>query len=304
MIDRLDAMATFVAVIEHGSLSGAARALGRSLPAVSRQIAALEAHLSARLLTRTTRALAATDEGRLYYERARRILGDVQETERAVNAEAAIASGRLHVSAPALLGRLRLAPLLPIFLARHPRVDIDLSLSDRPVSLIEEGIDIALVIGALPDSRLMARRLGEVRMVVCAAPSYLAEHGEPTAPDEIAQHHCLVFAAMPGRAEWAFRGPDGSRHAVRVPSPRLSANALDAAVTAAIGGAGLVRAPSWQVAEPIATGTLRAVLTGFERPAAPLHALTPPGRAQPAKTRAFLDFLVRQWAHGPEASGA
>lgn len=299
MIDRLDAMATFVAVIDQGSFSAAARVLGRSLAAVSRQVAALERHLAVRLLVRTTRALAPTDEGRLYYERARRIISEVQDTERAVSAEAAIATGRLHVSAPALLGRLRLAPLLPAFLARHPRVDIDLSLWDRPVSLVEEGIDIALRIGALPDSRLTVRRLGEVRMVVCAAPAYLAEHGEPELPEDLARHRCLVFTALPGEADWIFRGPDGGRRAVRLPSPRLSVNALDAAVAAAVGGAGLVRAPSWQVAEAVAAGALRPVLTDFEQPPAPLNALTAPGRVQAQKTRAFLDFLVAEWVHSP-----
>jgi DNA-binding transcriptional LysR family regulator len=296
-MDRLDAMTAFVKAAEAGSLSAAARALGLSLPSVSRQIKALEQHLGGRLLLRSTRRLALTESGRAYFERAKRILGEVDDAERALSSDPATPSGRLHVSAPALIGRLHVAPLLPQFLAQHAKVSVDLTFIDRPVDLIEEGIDLALRIGPLAPSRLVARKLGHVHLVVCAAPDYLMRRGTPQRPEDLAAHDCLVFAAVPEGADWHFQR--GARKlTLRVPA-RLKANTLDPLVEAALGGAGLVRAPCWQVAEAIAAGRLIRVLGEHERPAAPIHALFPPGHPLPTKVRAFVDFLVARWTPAP-----
>jgi DNA-binding transcriptional LysR family regulator len=295
-MDRLDAIASFIKVVETGSLSAAARALGLSLATVSRQIAALETGLGTRLLLRTTRRLSVTDGGRLYYERAKRALGELRETEIALGAQAAVPSGRLHVSAPTLIGRLHLAPLLPEFLALYPEVALDLTLIDRPVNLLEEGIDVALRIGQLEDSSLVARRLGAIRLVVCAAPDYLVRRGTPKRPEDLRAHDCLVFAALPGIAEWRFQSPEGKTTAVTVPA-RLRANALDVVVTAALAGAGVAQAPLWQIAEHVAAGRLRIVLAEHERPATPIHALFTHSHLMSAKVRAFADFLVARWAH-------
>ncbi len=293
VVDRFQAMAAFVKAAESGSLSAASRALGISLASVSRQVSSLEAQLGAQLLIRTTRRLALTESGRLYYESARHILGEVAETELALTARVAVPSGRLHVSAPTLIGRRHLAPLLPAFLRRHPQVSVDLMLVDRAVSLVEEGVDLAIAIGRLEDSSVIARKLGTLRMVVCAAPDYLELRGEPQTPDALKDHDCLVFAASPADAEWRFQV---AGHTVRIQVPaRLHANALDAVVATALGGAGLVRAPSWLVAEPIAAGRLRIVLDAYERPPSDIHALFLPTRLLSAKLRAFTDFLVEAW---------
>ena len=304
-MDRFEAMAVFVAVAEAGSLSAAARELGLSLTSVSRQLAALEDRLGTRLILRTTRRLALTEAGRLYREQARRILSEVEEAEQALTAHQSEPSGRLHVAAPTLIGRLKLAPLLPEVLARHPRLSIDLTLTDRPVDLVEDGIDLAIRIGRLPDSSLIVRRLGHIRMQVCAAPGYLARRGEPAAPEDLAGHDCVVFAAAPGPVSWPFQTPAGR---VTVPvAARIRANDLDAAVAAALAGAGLVRAPSWQVADLLAAGRLKPVLTAYERPSTPVQALFLPSRLLSPKIRLFADVLAKRWAgrdfgHDPEHS--
>ena len=295
-MDRLDAMAVFVRVAETGSLSAAARAGGVSLASVSRHVAALEAGLGVQLINRTTRRLALTDSGRLFYQRAKRILGDVGELEQVLSERAAIPSGRLHISAPSLLGRMHVAPLLPDFLAQYPDVAVDLTLTDHAVEVIESEVDVALRIGPLGDSTARARRLGNIHLVVCGAPTYLARRGEPRAPEELVGHDCLVFAAREG-AEWHFER-DGTKLSFQVPT-RLRANTLEPLVAAAVAGVGLVRAPCWQVAEHIAERRLVRVLAAYERPPAPIHALFPPGRLIPAKVRAFVDFLVARWAPPP-----
>ena len=296
-MDRLDAMAVFVRIAETGSLSAAARARGISLSSVSRHVAALEAGLGVRLINRTTRRLALTDSGRLLYHRAKLILGDVGELEQALSDSAVIPSGRLHISAPSLLGRMHVAPLLPDFLAQYPEVAVDLTLADHAPEMIESGVDVALRIGPLGDSTVLVRRLGNIHLVVCAAPAYLARRGEPHTPQELVDHDCLVFAAVPEGGEWHFE-QGGAKLALQVPA-RLCANTLEPLVAAAVGGAGLVRAPCWQVAEHIVEGRLVRVLARYERPPAPIHALFPPGRLVAAKVRAFVDFLVARWLPPP-----
>jgi DNA-binding transcriptional LysR family regulator len=293
-VDRFDAMTVFARVVEAGSLSAAARSIPMSLTSVSRHVAALEQRLGTQLLRRTTRHLSLTEEGRLVYDRAKTILSELQEMEVTLSANRSEPSGRIRVSAPVLIGRLLIAPQLPTFLARHPLVDIDLLLIDRAVNLVEEDIAIAVRVGRLPDSSLVARKLAEVRMVVCAAPSYLARRGTPAIPADLRHHDCLVFSENLASMEWPFQSPKG-RASVKVQG-RLCANNLDSLVSAAVGGAGIARVPSWQVSADMSAGRLKALLTNYERSAAPVHAVFQRSKVSSAKIRAFIDYLVAQWA--------
>jgi DNA-binding transcriptional LysR family regulator len=292
-MDKFAAMRVFVKIADAGNLSAAGRQLGLSLTSVSRQLIALEEVLGTTLVERTTRHLSLTESGRLYYERAKQILEEVAEMEGGLTMQTGIASGRLHVSAPSLLGRLQLAPLLPDFLAEQTRVSIDLMLVDRPVRLADEGIDVALRVGPLEDSGLIARKLDDIQLVVCAAPDYLRRRGEPATPDDLLEHDCLGFGDVPGVAEWSFQ--DGAaRRSLRIPT-RLCANDLDTLVRAALAGAGFVRVPSWQVAHCVADGRLRIVLAAYQRPPTPLSILTLRTRLLLPKVRAFADFLQQHW---------
>jgi len=292
-MDRLAAMATFAKVVEAGSLSAAARTLNISLAAVSRQLAALEERLGARLMNRTTRRLALTEGGRAYYERCRRILGDVDEAESALSQFHAEPAGRLAVSASVLFGQLFVGPLLPDFLARFPRVAVDLTLVDRFVNLLEEGFDVAIRIGALADSRLVARRLGDFRRVVCASPAYLRAHGAPREPKDLAQHACLTFSMLADADAWRF-SVGGREVAVPISGP-LRSNNQRALIDAAMAGVGLFLAPSWLVREPVAAGRLAIVLAGFEPAPTPIQAVYPHARLLSAKVRAFVDYLAVRW---------
>jgi DNA-binding transcriptional LysR family regulator len=294
-VDRVGAMTVFVKTVESGSLSAAARALGTSLTSVSRQLSALEQSLGALLLVRTTRHLSVTDSGKFYYQHAKRILAEIVETDAALSAREDVPSGELRVSAPTLLGRLKLAPLLPLFLSKYPRLSLDLMLTDRIVHLAEEGADLALRVGRLDDSSLVARKLARIRLVVCAAPVYLAGRGEPRSPHDLKNHDCPVFADGRSAPEWHCQTPSG-RKATRV-VPRIRANDLDSLVTAARVGLGLVRAPAWQVADHVASGDLRVVLARYERPPTALHALFLRTRLLPLKVGALTDFLVEHWRH-------
>lgn len=292
-MDRFEAMRVFLRVVDANSLSAAARALPASLTSVSRQIAMLEQQLGTQLLLRTTRSLALTEDGRLFYDRAKAIVGEVRELEQLLASGRSELSGRLHVSAPVLMGRTLLAPLLLHFLARHPAVTGDLLLVDRVVHLMDENVDLAIRIGTLPDSQLIARKLGELRMIVCAAPAYLAAKGEPQTPDDLGAHDCLVFSDESGAGAWRFQSPVG-RRTVHV-GGRLRANSLDVVVAAAKEGAGIVRAPSWQVADDLRTGRLKRILADHERPPVPVHAMFQPTRLALPKIRLFVDDLVAQW---------
>lgn len=293
-MDQLAAMATFVRVVEAGSLSGAARAIPTSLTSVSRQIAALEHHFGTSLLLRTTRRLSLTEDGRLLYERAKSVLGELKEVELALSSGQREPSGRLRVSAPTLMGRSLIAPLLAEFLRRHPSLSVDLLLVDRPVDLIEEDIHVSLRVGRLPDSQLVVRKLADLKMIVCASPDYLARRGIPQTPGDLNRHDCLVFSDTPGAAEWRFLEKGKTKHKIRV-SGRLWANSLDALVSAAKEGAGIARVPSWQVAAEIKAGRLRRILAEHESAPTPVHLLFQPSRLASLKTRMFVDYLVESW---------
>ena len=294
-MDKFAAMRVFVRIADAGNLSAAGRQLGLSLTSVSRRLMALEEILGTPLVERTTRHLSLTESGRLYYERAKQILEEVAEMERGLTMQTGVASGRLHVSAPALLGRLRLAPMLPGFLVEQGRVSVDLMLVDRPVRLADEGIDVALRIGPLEDSGLIARKLDDIQLVVCAAPDYLRRRGEPATPDDLVGQDCVAFGDEPGVAEWSFQ--DGAvRRSLRIAS-RLCTNDFDTLVIAALAGTGLVRVPSWQVAHHLVDGRLKVVLEAYQRPPTPLSILTLRNRLLLPKVRAFVDFVQQHWMH-------
>jgi DNA-binding transcriptional LysR family regulator len=293
-MDKLSAMATFVRAVDAGSLSGAARSLPSSLTSVSRQISALEEHFGTRLLLRTTRRLALTDEGRILYERAKAILGEVKEIEAALSRDRHQPSGRIRVAAPSLMGRLVIAPLLAEFLRRYPALSVDLLLVDRAVDLVEEDIHLAIRIGRLRDSQLVARKLADLRMIVCAAPAYLAQRGAPQAPGDLAHHDCLVFSDVPSSAEWRFADDGKAGRKIRI-SGRLWMNSLDALATAAKEGAGIVRVPSWQAEADLAAGRLVRLLAEYEPAPVPLHLMFQPSRPASPKIRAFVDYLVERW---------
>jgi DNA-binding transcriptional LysR family regulator len=293
-MDQLAAMAAFVRVVDAGSLSGAARSLPSSLTSVSRQISALEQHFGTPLLLRTTRQLALTDDGRILYERAKSLLGEFKEIETMLSRGRHEPSGRIRVSAPTLMGRLLIAPLLAELLRRYPSLTVDLLLVDRAVDMVEEDIHLSFRVGHLPDSQLIARKLADLRMIHCASPAYLERRGIPNLPSDLSRHDCLVFSDAPGIAEWRFKESAKSERKIRI-SGRLWVNSLDALVSAAKEGAGIVRVPSWQVEADIAAGRLRRILVDHEPSPTPINLLFQPSRLASPKARAFVDYVVERW---------
>ncbi|MGB9174766.1 MAG: LysR substrate-binding domain-containing protein [Bradyrhizobium sp.] len=293
-MDQLAALATFVRVVETGSLSKAARSLPSSLTSVSRQLSALEQHFGTQFVRRTTRRLTLTDEGRMLYERAKAVLAELKQVEAALSANRQEPTGRLRISAPTLIGRALIAPLLAEFLRLYPSVSIDLQLVDRAVDMLEEDIHVALRIGHLPDSQHIVRRLTDIQMIVCAAPLYLKQRGIPVTPAELSGHDCLAFSEAPGVGEWRF-GSEARSQSNTAISARLWVNSLDALVLAAEQGAGVVRVPSWLVKRELSAGRLVRILKDFEPPAAPLNVLFQSARLASPKTRVFADYLVERW---------
>ena len=297
-MDRFDAMQAFVAVADLEGFAPAARKLGLSPSAVTRLIAALEQRLGARLLQRTTRQVTLTDAGSRYLERARRILADVEEAEQAIEGERTRPGGRLVISAPVGFGRLHVSPVVSAYLKRFPEVAADLRLSDRMINLVEEGVDLAVRIGHLPDSTLVARHVGEMRRIVVASPDYLKAHGEPKRPAEIASHETIQFGAMTAAPEWSFV-EDGRAVSVS-PSPRFSSNSADAAIQHAEAGGGLTRVLAYQAAASLRAGRLKIVLAKFEQPPLPIHIVYPTSRLLSAKVRTFIDLVteIADWHFG------
>ena len=297
-MDRLDAMQAFVTVADLKGFAPAARKLGLSPSGVTRLIAALENHLSARLLQRTTRSVTLTDAGARYLERARRILADVEEAEIAAEGERARPSGRLVISAPVGFGRLHVSPVLTTYLKRYREVSAELRLEDRMINLVEEGIDLAVRIGHLADSSLVARHIGEMRRITVASPGYLKARGEPKRPQDIASHDTIQFGSAASSDEWRF--VEGGNEVRLDHSPRFSTNSADAAIRYAEAGGGLTRVLAYQAAEAIKRGRLKAVLTKFEQPPLPIHIIYPTSRLLSAKVRTFIDLVVEisDWHFG------
>ncbi|MBN8987779.1 MAG: LysR family transcriptional regulator [Rhizobiales bacterium] len=297
-MDRIDAMQAFVTVADLRGFAPAARKLGMSPSGVTRLIAALEERLGARLLQRTTRQVALTDAGARYLERARRILSDVEEAESAAEGERTRPGGRLLVSAPNGFGRLHVSPVVSAYLQRYPEVSADLRLSDRMINLVEEGVDLAVRIGHLPDSTLVARHVGEMRRIVVASKDYLKRRGEPKTPEAIAEHDTIHFGAMTAEPEWRFV-VDGRE--IRISStPRFASNSADAAIQYAEAGGGLTRVLAYQAAASLKAGRLKIVLAPFAPPALPIHIVYPTSRLLSAKVRTFIDLVIEstRWNFG------
>ena len=291
-------MRAFVSVADLEGFAPAARKLGLSASAVTRLIASLENHLGARLLQRTTRSVTLTDVGARYLERARRILGDLEEAESSVQAERSKPSGRLIVSAPLMFGRLHVGPVMSAYLKQYPDVSAELRLSDRAVSLVDEGIDLAVRIGHLADSSVIARAVGDMRRVVVASPRYLKAHGTPQRLSDLADHEVIQFSGSSALVEWRFV-EDGRE--IRVPNTsRFATNSTDAAVLHAEQGGGLISVLAYQVAESLKAGRLKIVLAKYELPPMPIHLVYPTSRLLSAKVRAFIDLVVAQtdWRFG------
>lgn len=288
--DRLTAMTHFVRIVECGSLSGAAREMGKSLPALSRSLRTLEERLDARLLTRTTRAIALTEFGQQYFEHCRRILRDIEAAENLASDAGKIAQGMVRITAPLLFGRLHVATLIAPFLAAHPRVQIDLQLSDNIVSMVDDGIDLSIRIGDLLDSSLVAIPLGHVARTVCAAPSYWVAHGQPQHPQELKNHLCLTFRGLGQERGWLFNVKDEERHWPI--NTAYFCNDGGAVLSVARAGGGIVQMMSYQVAKDLAGGRLVPALDAYKPHALPVSAVYPGGKLLPAKVRALLDDWV------------
>jgi DNA-binding transcriptional LysR family regulator len=289
-MDRLESMSMLVAAVEAGSISAAARRLGRPLTTVSRKISDLEAHLGTRLLNRSSRRLTLTDAGRSYVAACQRILDDVREAERAAAGEYAAPRGRLAITAPIVFGRLHVLPVVSEFLGAYPEIDLRLVLADGVINLLEEQIDLAVRIGELPDSSLIAARVGSIRRVICASPAYLSARGSPESPKDLARHDCVTFEGLMAPEAWAFAM---GKTVLSVPvRSRLVVNTAEAAVDAAIAGIGLTRVLSYQVAAASEAGRLALVLEDYEPAASPVNLVYGSGRLLPLKLRAFIDFAV------------
>lgn len=294
-MDRFDAMAAFVAVAEAKGFAQAARRLDVSTSSVTRLVSQLETHLGVRLLNRTTRAVSLTDAGARFLERARRILGDLEEAERSAEDERGEPVGRLVVSAPLMFGRLHVAPLLSAYLQSHPRVVGELILNDRFANLTEEGIDIAVRIGNLPDSGDIVRKVGATRRVLVAAPDYLDREGAPTTLDDLQRHRLIAFSALaPGRT-WRFQR-SGDQEEIDV-TPSFTTNNGDAAIAHALTGGGITMALSYQVVDHVRKRHLRTVLEEFEPAPYPIQLVYPNSRLLSVKVRAFVDLAAdaRHW---------
>lgn len=291
-MDRLDELAVLVAVVDQGSLVGAARRLRRSAPAVTRALSALEQRVGARLIERTTRRLAATEAGRSLAEESRALLSAYEGA--VADISPAPVRGLLRITAPVQFGRRHVAPLVTAFLRKFPETQVELVLHDRYLDLIEEALDVAVRIGALADSSLLVRRVGEVRRLVVASPDYLARRGTPMKPAELTAHDTIFSTSSWGPVEWRF-GSRGRTTVVRL-APRLLANDVEARLDAARAGHGIARVLSYQVAEDLAAGRLVRVLRAFEPPPLPVQLVAASRPHMPPKIRAFLDLAAEQLA--------
>jgi DNA-binding transcriptional LysR family regulator len=297
-MDRLAAIEAFVQVAETNSFSEAARRLRTSKSVISRQVSSLEAELGARLFHRTTRSLTLTEAGQGYLGRVGRILADLEEANLAVTQLQSAPRGLLRINAPMSFGFLHLAPALPDFMARYPEVELDVSMTDRFVDLIDEGFDLAVRIAALQDSSLIARRLAPIRLAVCASPDYLKRHGTPYTPQDLHQHSCIVNSNIPSAHDWKFLGADGKPISVKVES-KIAINNGDALRVAALGGLGLTILPSFIVGRDLQAGTLVSVLSDYLAQPLGLHAVYSHTRHLSPKVRAFVDFLAERFGPRP-----
>jgi DNA-binding transcriptional LysR family regulator len=290
-MDRLEAMSILVASAEAGSFSAAGRQLGVPLPTISRKVADLEAHLNTQLLVRSTRKLSLTEAGLAYVAACKRILEQVDEAESQASGEYTVPRGTLAMTAPIVFGRLHVVPVVNEFLARFPQINVYLTLSDHTIDIVDEHIDLAVRVGALPDSTLVATKVGEIRRVVCGSPDYFAAHGVPKTPDDLADHMCVTFTALASGMTWIFNPRGKPAKGVR-PYCRLKINTAEAAIDAAIAGVGVTNVLSYQVARAVAAGKLRLVLQDYEPDPSPVHLVHAGQKILPLKLRRFTEFAA------------
>jgi DNA-binding transcriptional LysR family regulator len=291
-MDKFHLINVFVAVVEANGLAGAARKLNMSPPAVTRAVNELENHLGLRLLTRTTRTVRVTEAGERYVLDCRRILAEMMEADASVTGMHSSPRGRLTITAPVLFGGMYVTPIVTEYLNRYPEVSASCLFLDRVVNLLDEGVDVAVRIGELPDSTMQAIRVGQVRRVICGAPDYLAKAGIPTSPDDLHKHTIVSASSVTPNPEWKLV-EHGVPRSIRLQA-RLITTTNDSAVAAVVGGFGLVRLLSYQVAEHLRTGKLKTVLTDFEPAALPVHVVHREGRQAPQRVRAFLDLAMER----------
>ncbi len=297
-MDRIEELEVFIAILEAGSLSGAARRLRRSPPAITRALAALEDRVGARLVERTTRRLAPTDAGLRLADSARRVLADYQDAVR--EEDSAELRGKLRITAPHVFGRRHVSPAIIDFLDLHPALQVEMVFHDRNLDLIEHGIDLAVRIGPLPDTGMVARKVGQVTRVVVASPGYLEWRGIPATPQELDGHDVIYNAGHGHGTEWRFR--DQQRDVVVRLAPRLSVNEIDAILMAVLAGRGIGRPLSYQVADQLASGALVRILASYEPEPLPVQLLVPSARHMPPRLRACFDFLVERLSNLPVIS--
>ncbi len=302
-MDRFQAITSFARVVEAGSFVRAAERLGVSVSAVSRQVSELEAHLDARLLNRSTRRLSLTESGRVFYERCVQLLSDLDEAEQSAGAGTVRPRGTLRLTCGTSFGARHIAGAIADFLARYPDMRFDVELSDRTADLVDEGFDAAVRIGAVGSQNLVARKIGETRLICCAAPAYLARHGEPKTPEDLAGHACLTYEYSPHKNVWPFRDPKGHERNVRVAGP-AHANSGSFLVALAVAGTAIVLEPDFHVGPDVRAGRLVPILRRFEPQAVSIYVVYPSRRNLSAKVRAFSEFLsarfaVPEWALDP-----
>lgn len=291
-MDRFHSMQVFATVADTKGFASAARKLNMSPPAVTRTISTLEDHLGVPLFHRTTRQVKLTDAGIRFLEDCRRILSDLAEAEESVAGAHRVPRGKLSVTASSRFGHLHVAPLLIDFLERYPEVSVQTLFVDRVVNLIEEGLDVAVRIGELPDSSLTAIRVGSVRRLICASPKYLDAKGIPQTPQDIQAHDIVQFSSLASKSEWHFKGGEGE---IIVPfSTRFTVNTADVAIAAAVAGRGLTMVLSYMIVPEVKSGKLEIVLADYENPPLPIHVVYQEGRKAAAKVRAFVDFAVER----------
>jgi len=293
-MDRLTALTVFRQVVAQGSFAAAGRRLGLSPAAVSKNVRELEAHLGVRLLNRTTRRMSLTEAGVIFYERVRRVVEEVEEARVAVSQLQATPRGTLRVSAPVSFGISHVAPVLPDFMRRYPELHVDISLTDHQVDLVDEGIDVAIRIGTLTDTSLIARRIREYDRVVAASPDYWRKHGMPKHPSDLSDHNCLTYAYFASGRTWHLNAPEGGEIAVRV-GGSLNANNGEILLRAAEDGVGVIQSPSFICDQAIAEGRLIPALQEFGFEPVGLHAVFPHARNLSTKVRVFVDFLVERF---------
>jgi DNA-binding transcriptional LysR family regulator len=289
-MDKLRAMQSFTRIVERGSLTAAAESLRVSLPSMVRSLAALEAGLGVRLINRTTRRMALTNEGREYYDCCKRVLAEVEHAESELTARHAAPRGRLRVTASVMLGSMHVAPVLNAFAARHPAVNAELLLVDQPLDLVAEGIDLAVRIGRLPDSALVAIPVGIARRMLCASPAYLRRSGTPSSPEELGAHRCVASSGAARAYQWHL-GAGKQARPVKV-RPAFTSNQIGAAIDAATSGLGIGQFLDYQVQALVASGRLKRILVDFEPPPQPINVVHTHARLPSPNVRAFIDWAV------------